>query len=548
MEGSMTNSHPNEPNLSDLPEGFRLGAYTIERKLGSGGMADVYFAVHEELHRPAAIKVLRPSLAADEANLQRFMQEARAAASLVHPNIVQVYDVGQQDVTVTPTSASDSDGGAASDSGGEAKICSIRYIAQEYVAGTNLRQYLDQHGRLGIRESLSILLQTLAALKKSSSVGIVHRDIKPENILLTADGEVKVTDFGLARLLYDDPKLTRAGTTLGTPMYMSPEQLQDGEVDVRSDLYSLGVTLYHVLTGKPPFTGETPLALAMQHVQATPPKLSDSRADIPKVLVRLVDRLLAKKPLDRFGSPDEVLSALRADRGDGLAEFWPEQTIPLPDAERPSNSAVPLPATLRLQAQLNRLRDHGKKRWVSVVAMSLIGLLSLSLGGLYAQWRPRSTLFGNSQNMYYGVPKQESVRLQYLNALLNAKPRNRYLWEAVPYFFPSKENNTNRLYAGKAWLQLARQLRQQGDKEISEAEELLRTKIIEDNEMEDLLKALAWVEIADIVSERGEENKVDDAISRATKLRPSGNSLDDEIFLQSLPKRFKLQFDEPENN
>ncbi len=219
---------------------------------------------------------------------------------------------------------------------------------------------------------------------------------------------------------------------------------------MRSDLYSLGVTLFHVLSGKPPFTGETPLALAMQHVQATPPKLSDARSDTPKALVRIVDRLLAKKPLDRFGSPDEVLSALRADRNDGLAEHWPEQTIPLPDAERPSNSAVPLPATLRLQAQLNRLRDHGKKRWVSVVAMSLLGLLSLSLGGLYAQWKPRSTLFGNSQNMYYGVPRQESVRLQYLNALLNAKPRNRYLWEAVPYFFPSKENNTNRLYAGKA--------------------------------------------------------------------------------------------------
>ncbi len=249
----MSANSTSDNGAGGLKAGDRLGPYEIQRKLGSGGMADVYFAVHEGLHRPAAIKVLRPSLAADGANLQRFMQEARAAASLVHPNIVQVYDVGQQD---------------QDESTGQT---SIRYIAQEYVAGTNLRQYLEQHGTLSIREALSVLLQTLAALNKSASAGIVHRDIKPENILLTADGDVKVTDFGLARLLHDDPQLTRAGTTLGTPMYMSPEQLQDGEVDVRSDLYSLGVTLFHMLAGKPPFSGETPLALAMQHVQATPP-------------------------------------------------------------------------------------------------------------------------------------------------------------------------------------------------------------------------------------------------------------------------------------
>ncbi len=198
---------------------------------------------------------------------------------------MQVYDVGQQDVslnTLSPLDENSTKSESAPGATAPATNCSIRYIAQEYVAGINLRQHLDQRGPLGIRETLSILLQTLAALKKSSSVGIVHRDIKPENILLTPDGDVKVTDFGLARLLYDDPKLTRAGTTLGTPMYMSPEQLQDGEVDVRSDLYSLGVTLFHVLAGKPPFTGETPLALAMQHVQATPPKVSDLRAMYPR--------------------------------------------------------------------------------------------------------------------------------------------------------------------------------------------------------------------------------------------------------------------------
>ena len=528
----MSTSNPSDPNRNELPEGFRLGPYTIMHKIGSGGMADVYFGMHDELHRPAAIKVLRPSLAADEANLQRFLQEARAAASLVHPNIVQVYDVGQQEQSA---------GGEASNPDCD----SLRYIAQEYVAGTNLRQYLEQKGKLSIREALSILLQTLAALKKSSSAGIVHRDIKPENILLTSEGDVKVTDFGLARLLYDDPKLTRAGTTLGTPMYMSPEQLQDGEVDVRSDLYSLGVTLFHMLAGKPPFAGETPLALAMQHVQAQPPKLSELRDDAPKPLVKLIDRLLAKKPQERFGSPDDVITALKAERSDSLAEHWPEQTIPLPGAAAPINSAAPLPATLRLQDQLNRLRNRSHRRWIRVASMILLAALALAGGSVVAQMRPRPTMFGNSQNMHFGVPKQENVEAQYLNALFNAKPRNRYLWEAVPYFFPPQANKTNRLYAGKAWLQLARQLRQQSDKEKSEAEDILRRDIVENEDMDDLVKSLAWLELAVIARERGDESKVDEALNKAEGLRPPQGTPDDVIFLSSVPERFREQFSSP---
>lgn len=505
--------------LGELKEGDRLGPYTIVRKLGSGGMADVYFSMHEELHRPAAVKVLRPSLAADESNLQRFIQEARAAASLVHPNIVQVYDVGQED---------------AGSKG------SIRYIAQEYVAGTNLRQYLEQHGTLSIREALSVLLQTLAALKKSSSAGIVHRDIKPENILLTSEGDVKVTDFGLARLLHDDPQLTRAGTTLGTPMYMSPEQLQDGEVDVRSDLYSLGVTLFHMLAGKPPFSGETPLALAMQHVQAQPPKLHELRPDVPKSLSMMVERLLAKQPHDRFGNPDEVMAYLRAERKDGLAEHWPEQTIPLPGAERPITSAAPSPATLKLQAQLNRRRQIRTRNWMAAVALGILCIAMAALGAVVAQSRERPSLFGNSQNMYFGVAKQDSVEHQYLFALFNQTPRNRYLWEAVPYFYPPGESNKNRLYAGKAWLQAARQLMKlDDDDERLQAEKLLR-QIIDFPEMDNLVKALAWVELAVIAQDRGDEDQVSYDINQATTLRETSLSgIDDDIFLQSVPDRFQ---------
>ena len=518
----MSGVHPKVATVGELKEGDRLGPYTIMRKLGSGGMADVYFSMHEELHRPAAVKVLRPSLAGDESNLQRFVQEARAAASLVHPNIVQVYDVGQQeDLNQHVT---------------------IRYIAQEYVDGRNLRQYLEQHGTMSIREALSVLLQTLAALKKSSSAGVVHRDIKPENILLTPEGDVKVTDFGLARLLHDDPQLTRAGTTLGTPMYMSPEQLQDGEVDVRSDLYSLGVTLFHMLAGKPPFSGETPLALAMQHVQAQPPKLNELRPDIPKSLSKLVERLLAKQPHERFSNPDEVVAYLRGERKSGLAEFWPEQTIPLPGAERPPSSAAPSPATLKLQAQLNRLRQAKQRKWFAAVAVVILGMLSAAMGGLYAQSRPRPSLFGNSEKMYVNVPKQESVEKQYLYALLNNTPRNRHLWEAVPHFFRPEESNINRLYAGKAWLQEARQLLKQEEAEKREAERLLR-QITAYPEMDDLVKALAWLELAALAHSRNDDKAEAEHITKAALLREKGwSDADDEIFLANIPEPFAEMF------
>jgi len=434
----------------------------------------------------------------------------------VHPNIVQVYDVGQQDA--------------------------IRYIAQEYVAGTNLRQYLDQHGTLSIREALSVLLQTLAALKKSSTSGIVHRDIKPENILLTRDGDVKVTDFGLARLVHDDPQLTRAGTTLGTPMYMSPEQLQDGQVDVRSDLYSLGVTLFQMLVGKPPFSGETSLALAMQHVQATPPNLQDLRPDVPRPLARLVDRLLCKAPQERFGNPDEALAFLRAERKDGLAEHWPEQTIPLPGAEPPLRSAAPSPATLKLQAQLNHLRGRRTRLWLSAAAVVACALVAATIGAIAARSRPQASLFGNSENMYFGVAKQETVEQQYLFALLSQTPQNRYLWEAVPHFFPP-ESPKNRLYTGKAWLQIARQLQKMDEpEEQAEAERVLK-RIIDTNEMDDLVKALAWLELAAIAKDRGEQDQVRTAVDQAAAIRNNRLSdADDEIFLRSVPESLRQLF------
>ena len=484
----MSDRPTNLPPPVALKPGDKLGAYRIERAIGSGGMADVYYAVHEGLRRPAAIKVLRASLATDDVHLQRFMQEARAAASLIHPNIVQVYDVGQEG--------------------------DHRYIAQEYVPGTNLRQYLTDNGQMSIGVALSILLQVLAALSKSAAVGIVHRDIKPENIMLTKDGDVKVADYGLARvLLSDDPQLTRAGTTLGTPMYMSPEQIQEGNVDIRSDLYSLGVTLYHMIAGRPPFTGETPLALAMQHVQTEPPNISELRVDLPQSLVQLVNKLLAKDPANRFSNPNEVLEALRAGRATDLEAHWPDQTVPLPGA---MNSSLhgPSVATLMLQSKLNEQRAAAKRRIGYMIAAPVLAFFTFCLGSLLGEFG-REDLLASNGPAFQGTRKLDTVKEQFADALFSSD-NSAERWEAVIKFHPPKSDSlTNRTYAGKAWLQLAVVYSQK--REFARARNAVDS-ILKDDQMPALLKTLAEFQLAEIEDLEGHPREKDEAVDRAKRL------------------------------
>ena len=226
--------------------GRQLGDFHLLRRLGRGAMADVYLAEQGRLKRRVAVKILKPELAGDRTYLQRFQLEAQAAASLVHANIVQIYEVGCVD--------------------------QLHYIAQEYVQGQNLREYIARHGPPDLPHALSIMRQVAAALAKAAEQGVVHRDIKPENIMLTAGGEVKVADFGLARLTREGAAndLTQVGITLGTPLYMSPEQVEGKPLDPRSDIYSFGVTCYHMLSGVPPFRGETALGVAVQHLKKQP--------------------------------------------------------------------------------------------------------------------------------------------------------------------------------------------------------------------------------------------------------------------------------------
>ena len=268
--------------------GQRLGGYRLVRRLGSGAMADVYLAEQESLGRQVAVKVLRPETLRHPSAVQRFSQEARAAAALVHGNIVQIHEV--------------------------ACIDGIYFLAEEYVAGPTLKAWLARRGPLDARQSLAVLAHVGSALARSAEQGVVHRDIKPENLLVTPSGEVKVADFGLARVLAtaDGLDLTQDGMTLGTPLYMSPEQAEGKAVDSRSDLYSLGATVYHLLAGRPPFLGATSLAVALAHIKELPVPIAEFRPDVPVGLSNIIDRLLCKRPADRFADPTELLHAVEA--------------------------------------------------------------------------------------------------------------------------------------------------------------------------------------------------------------------------------------------
>ena len=263
--------------------GVTLGDFQIEKLLGRGGMGEVYLATQLSLSRPVALKVLRPNLASNPTYLSRLRTEATAVAKLNHPNIVHVYTFGCVD--------------------------QINFIAMEYVQGTNLREYIIKKGALDLPLAFSIMRQTGQAIGAAGEVGLVHRDVKPENILMTKKGRVKVADFGLCRDQDSDRvHLTQDGVTMGTPLYMSPEQAQGHAIDHRGDLYSLGVTFYHMLAGVPPFHAETALALALKQVRELPRSMLIHRPDLPIELDRLVLKLMAKDPADRYQSAALMLA------------------------------------------------------------------------------------------------------------------------------------------------------------------------------------------------------------------------------------------------
>lgn len=265
--------------------GKKLGEFQLLRPLGSGGMADVYLAEQTTLQRYVAVKVMKPALMAHSGQdmVARFKQEAMMAAGLNHPNIVQVYTIGQEE--------------------------GLHFIAQEFVQGKDLATILKGRGKPDIASALHVMRQVGSALKASGQAGIVHRDIKPENILVTKKGEIKVADFGLAQL--GESSKDSKGVTMGTPLYMSPEQVSGRELDPRSDVYSFGVTAYQLLCGETPFKGNSAVAIAKQHLTNSPPPLKGKNPAVPDVLCRLVHRMMAKRRSLRYQSADEVLEDIK---------------------------------------------------------------------------------------------------------------------------------------------------------------------------------------------------------------------------------------------
>ncbi len=369
--------------MTDIPR--ILGSrYEIGDLIGRGGMAQVHLGYDTRLSRTVAIKILRTDLAADPLFLARFRREAQSAAALNHPSIVAVYDTGESPVTTA--------------TGHE---ISLPYIVMEYVKGRTVASLLTTGEPVPIAEAVQVVTGVLSALEYSHHEGIIHRDIKPGNVMLTPDGKVKVMDFGIARAIADSAAtMTQTNSVVGTAQYLSPEQARGEVVDARSDLYSTGCLLYELLTGKPPFTGDSAVAVAYQHVSEAPKPASEMFPDIPDTIDRVVMKSLAKNRDERYQNAAEFRSdLLSAARGEGVnapAVTAAMKTVPMPVNPTPSTQATTaLPRTATSAPVIssgqtgvqpavgssgtNNSRRNRQMMWIAGVLLAMAAII-----GLYA--------------------------------------------------------------------------------------------------------------------------------------------------------------------
>jgi serine/threonine-protein kinase len=330
------------------------GRYRLGAVIGHGGMAEVHRGRDVRLGRDVAVKLLRPDLARDPSFQSRFRREAQAAASLNHPAIVAVYDTGEDHAAgatgeVTP------------------------YIVMEFVEGRTLREVLAAEGRMLPQRAMEITAQICAALEQAHRAGIVHRDIKPGNVMLTPAGEVKVMDFGIARAVTgSSATMTQTAAVIGTAHYLSPEQARGEHVDARSDIYSTGCLLYELVTGAPPFSGDTPVSVAYQHVREEPVPPSRVEPDVPGAIDAIVLKAMAKNPANRY----QTAAQMRADLERALAGQPVEAAPVLADD---STTVLPPPATTVLVRQPQRRPGRAFAYAVLAVATVLVFLVALLL-------------------------------------------------------------------------------------------------------------------------------------------------------------------------
>jgi serine/threonine protein kinase len=309
--------------------------YEVEELVGTGGMSSVFRAHDRLLDRKVALKVLHQQYSEDAEYIERFRREARAVAALSHPNIVTVIDRGEHD--------------------------GRQFIVFEYIHGENLKALIERRGPAPVTTALELAMQIARGLSFAHQQGLVHRDVKPQNILLNGDGQAKVTDFGIARSLDVQQGMTQTGTVLGTSDYIAPEQAQGQRVDEHTDVYSLGVVVYEMLTNEVPFPGENFVAVAMRHINEEPPSIRDKRPDVSPRLEAAVQRAMAKRPEDRFQTMADFCRELEAN----LAEAQ-GQTVVAPVQAPPGRARAP--------------RRPGANPWPIILAL----LTLIAIGGVIA--------------------------------------------------------------------------------------------------------------------------------------------------------------------
>jgi eukaryotic-like serine/threonine-protein kinase len=367
------------------------GRYRIVRKLGTGGMANVYLAEDEVLGRRVAIKILNDRHAGDDQFVERFRREAKNAASLSHPNIVSIYDRGEAEGTY--------------------------YIAMEYLDGRSLKELIVARGPAPIHVAVDYARQVLAAIRFAHRHGIVHRDIKPHNVLVDGEGRLKVTDFGIARA--GASQMTEAGSIIGTAQYLSPEQAKGAPVDQTSDLYSVGVVLYELLTGVVPFSGDTPVEIAMKHLSTVPEPPSSKRADVPRDLDLVVMRALAKDPSERYQSAEEMDADLRrVNRGVAISPVTEEAATAIISRPPPSGATdittrTPRPPVPYAPPSAYYDYDEPPRRALWPWFVALLFVTAALVGGYFLYSQIQDQLSGTKTvavGNYLGIREADAVK------------------------------------------------------------------------------------------------------------------------------------------